>query len=206
MMLKSYQESAASSCEIEKKIEKAKLQVDVGSKYYHYRERYKEYLILSLGVQEATEEICVVYQALYGDNIVWVRNLDLFLSEVDCDGKKVSRFQKVSSYHAEKQPRISTNEKDGDEIFHKLQQAAKCVEKQKKYTHYRDSTKFYQVLALGVQEATEEICVIYKALYGSGIVWVRSLSDFIAEVVIDGTSIPRFKKVDDIKYQVSSCN
>lgn len=41
------------------------------------------YIVLDIAKNTETKEECVVYRALYGENILWVRPLDMFLSEVD---------------------------------------------------------------------------------------------------------------------------
>ncbi len=69
--------------------------VEVGAIYSHYRNPKLQYEVINIGIQEATEKICVIYKALYGDDIVWVRDLDAWLEPVEYEGKKVARFQKV---------------------------------------------------------------------------------------------------------------
>lgn len=71
------------------------LQVEVGAIYHHYRDPKLKYKVIDIAIQEATEKICVVYKALYGDGIVWVRNLDSWLEPVLQDEKLVPRFKKV---------------------------------------------------------------------------------------------------------------
>lgn len=41
------------------------------------------YIVLDIAKNTETKEECVVYRVLYGENILWVRPLDMFLSEVD---------------------------------------------------------------------------------------------------------------------------
>ena len=59
------------------------------------------------------------------------------------------------------------------------------------YEHYKDNK--YQVLAVGLHSETLEELVIYKALYGKKLTWVRPLKMFLESVVIDGIKKPRFK-------------
>ena len=59
------------------------------------------------------------------------------------------------------------------------------------YTHYKDPTKQYKVVAIGIQEWDDQPCVIYEWQYGPKFVFVRPLSNWI-EMVGD---VPRFKKV-----------
>ncbi len=81
--------------ELNKKLEELKNRVEVGGLYSHYRNPDNHYKILAVGFIEATEEPCVIYQALYGENLTWVRTADEFLSEVEFEGKTVPRFRPV---------------------------------------------------------------------------------------------------------------
>lgn len=49
--------------------------------YRHFKGNY--YLVEELAKDSETEETIVVYRKLYGDGSLWVRPLDMFLSEVD---------------------------------------------------------------------------------------------------------------------------
>ena len=69
--------------------------------YKHFKGDY--YLVEELGKYSETEEVCVVYRKLYDDGSLWIRPLDMFLSEVDHkkypDVKEKYRFtlQKIKS-------------------------------------------------------------------------------------------------------------
>ena len=73
--------------------------VEVGATYTHFKNPSKPYKVLSIALMEATEEPCVIYQALYGSDFMkttlWVRALNVWLSEVPFEGKLVPRFQKA---------------------------------------------------------------------------------------------------------------
>ena len=62
-------------------------------RYRHYKG--KEYHVIGCAQHSETEEILVVYQALYGDYGLWVRPLDMFVQEVETEGRRVPRFQLV---------------------------------------------------------------------------------------------------------------
>lgn len=62
--------------------------------YRHYKN--KDYKVLSTAVNEETKEEMVVYQAMYGENKVWVRLKKIFLEEVEVDGQKKPRFEFIS--------------------------------------------------------------------------------------------------------------
>lgn len=41
------------------------------------------YLVSDIAIHSETKEKYVVYRALYGDNLLYIRPIDMFLSEVD---------------------------------------------------------------------------------------------------------------------------
>ncbi len=59
------------------------------------------------------------------------------------------------------------------------------------YEHYKGNR--YQTLGVGLHSETLEELVIYKALYGQGLTWVRPLKMFLEKVSIDGIKKPRFR-------------
>lgn len=72
-------------------------------KYRHYKGHYYE--VLSLAQDEATKRKMVVYRALdecpdltaeYGDRPWFTRAYDVFMEEVEYQGKVVSRFEFIS--------------------------------------------------------------------------------------------------------------
>lgn len=65
----------------------------LGSVYEHYKG--KRYKILSVGRHSETLEESIVYQALYGENDVWIRPLAMFLENIVVDGKTKPRFELV---------------------------------------------------------------------------------------------------------------
>lgn len=74
----------------------AKEKVEVGGKYIHYKHPDRNYTVLHVGLQEATEEPCVVYQTSHSSGLIWVRNLDDWLAKVENEkGEIVSRFTKI---------------------------------------------------------------------------------------------------------------
>lgn len=62
-----------------------------GSMYEHYSG--KKYKFLTIARHSETLEELVVYQALYGENDVWVRPLLMFLEHVSIHGEKTPRFK-----------------------------------------------------------------------------------------------------------------
>ncbi|MFR1111589.1 MAG: DUF1653 domain-containing protein [Anaerotruncus colihominis] len=47
---------------------------------------------MGLARHSETLEQLVVYRALYGEGGLWVRPLDMFMEEIERDGKRIARF------------------------------------------------------------------------------------------------------------------
>ncbi len=62
-------------------------------RYRHFKG--KEYEVLYLARHSETEELMVVYRALYGDFGIWVRPAAMWNEAVERDGKKQPRFCKI---------------------------------------------------------------------------------------------------------------
>ncbi|MEI8061206.1 MAG: DUF1653 domain-containing protein [Candidatus Berkelbacteria bacterium] len=68
-------------------------------KYQHYSDKF--YQVIGVAHHSETLEELVVYKALYdskefGNNALWVRPKDIFLSKVQIDGEKVPRFKFIT--------------------------------------------------------------------------------------------------------------
>jgi len=61
------------------------------------------------------------------------------------------------------------------------------------YRHYKGND--YEVLGVATHSETEEVVVVYRALYGEFGLWVRPLAMFEETVEIDGVVTPRFARV-----------
>ena len=64
-----------------------------------------------------------------------------------------------------------------------------------KYRHYKGN--YYQVLHVARHSETEELLVVYRSLYGDSGIWVRPLKMFTELVQVEGTSVPRFRRITD---------
>lgn len=69
--------------------------------YRHFKGNY--YLVEEIAQDSETSEKIVVYRKLYGDGSLWVRPLDMFLSEVDHDKypntKQKYRFELAEEFN-----------------------------------------------------------------------------------------------------------
>lgn len=65
---------------------------ETGATYVHYKGG--EYTIVETGFLEDSEAPCVVYRSKHHD-IVWVRTAKNFLEEVEYNGRRQPRFEKV---------------------------------------------------------------------------------------------------------------
>ena len=63
------------------------------------------------------------------------------------------------------------------------------------YRHYKGH--HYRVLGLARHSETEEVLVVYDALYGSRGRWVRPAAMFVETVEIGGRRVPRFEWVGE---------
>jgi hypothetical protein len=64
--------------------------------YRHFKGN--EYELIGTAKYSETLEDMVVYRALYGEQVLWVRLADSFAGEVERDGYKGPRFVWVRSY------------------------------------------------------------------------------------------------------------
>jgi len=63
--------------------------------YEHYKK--KRYKIVGVVRHSETKEELALYHSLYGNRRWWVRPLNMFLEEVEVDGKKVPRFKYIGN-------------------------------------------------------------------------------------------------------------
>ena len=56
-------------------------EIKINGIYKHFKGDL--YLVVDIAIDSETERPMVVYRALYGDNLLYVRDLEMFLSEVD---------------------------------------------------------------------------------------------------------------------------
>jgi hypothetical protein len=73
----------------------------VGGLYEHTRTK-KRYRILGVGNHSETLEAVVIYQSQYddpkfGSQAIWVRPKEMFMEQVEIDGKLLPRFQQIEN-------------------------------------------------------------------------------------------------------------
>jgi hypothetical protein len=73
-------------------LDQAAKEVSVGGIYGQYKRPQETYEVLHHAVTEADDSICVVYQAQYGEGLIFTRPLESWLDKVEWEDKLVDRF------------------------------------------------------------------------------------------------------------------
>jgi hypothetical protein len=79
--------------ELGESLKKAASLVKVGSIYKHYKGN--QYKVTGLAIYEPNSEPCVIYKALYGDNLTFIRPVSVWTETINIDGIEVCRFSLV---------------------------------------------------------------------------------------------------------------
>jgi len=67
--------------DLERELGIAKTQVRIGGIYLHYKNPDHKVRVTAIGVQEATDKLCVIYQDMANEKLVFVRDLDVWIEE-----------------------------------------------------------------------------------------------------------------------------
>lgn len=84
--------------------------------YRHFKGQF--YAVDNIAKHSETDEFYVVYRALYGEQGLWVRPLEMFDETIEREGKRLKRFAPAS---AEEIALLSTKEVNAQQV--KIQQA-----------------------------------------------------------------------------------
>jgi hypothetical protein len=84
-----------SEAELVRRLEAARQQVRVGSRYRHYSSEKLEYEVVDVALIEGDDTPGVIYRTTYGEPVTWVRPLASWLEAVEVEGKMVPRFRLV---------------------------------------------------------------------------------------------------------------
>lgn len=87
-----------SSETLEQLVKTAQTKIQVNQIYQHYKDSTKTYRIIAIALDEASESVSIVYQALYAPHLTWIRPITNFLEAVTWEGKPVTRFQLISKF------------------------------------------------------------------------------------------------------------
>ena len=75
------------------RLAQAATKIEVGARYEHYKKQ--TYKVLHLALREEDTEPCVVYQAEYGEQLIFTRPVTDWLEVIKVDGQVTQRFTKL---------------------------------------------------------------------------------------------------------------
>jgi hypothetical protein len=84
-----------SHAKLHTELEKARRKAIIGGVYSHYKYPENTYKVINLGFIESTDDICVIYQAIYNQELIFVRPLNDWLEILEWNGEKVARFSRI---------------------------------------------------------------------------------------------------------------
>ena len=62
-------------------------------KYQHFKGQY--YQVLHIARHSETDNYLVIYQKLYDDYSIWARPYEMFVEEIEREGKRIKRFSYI---------------------------------------------------------------------------------------------------------------
>lgn len=80
-------------------------ELKINSIYKHFKGDY--YLVVDVANHSETNEKYVIYRQLYGNNSLWIRPIDIFLSEVD--HKKYPKVEQKYRFELQEINSVSSN-------------------------------------------------------------------------------------------------
>ena len=84
-----------SELELRHRLSEAEALVEVGARYAHYKHPEAAYTIRGFAIREDTQDVCVIYDAEYGERIPFIRSIQSFVESVEVEGASVPRFSKL---------------------------------------------------------------------------------------------------------------
>lgn len=90
----------------------------------------------------------------------------------------------------------TSGHKSPEQIEQEITEASKLITPGARYVHYKGAQKVYRVVGFATLEATDELCVIYEALYANGLQFVRPVSVWLETVEWEGKTVPRFAMLE----------
>lgn len=78
------------------------------------------------------------------------------------------------------------------------------IKMEKIYKHYKGG--YYKLLSIARHSETLDEMVVYQALYGEHVIWVRPAKMFFGTVTLDGKDVPRFIEIEDAEKQSVKVN
>ena len=79
--------------------------IKINGIYKHFKRDY--YLVIDIANHSETKEKYIVYRSLYGDNNLYIRPMDMFLSEVDHE-----KYPNVEQKYRFELQKIKSSQKD----------------------------------------------------------------------------------------------
>jgi len=85
-----------SDAKLKAQLDDASTKVKVGGLYHHYKKPDLSYKVLNVAYMEADMSLCVIYEAQYGEKLIFVRPLAVWLEKVEWQGKSIDRFTSIT--------------------------------------------------------------------------------------------------------------
>ena len=105
--------------------------------YRHFKG--KRYELVDFARHSETEEMMVVYRALYGDRGLWVRPLSMWSEQVECNGRTMPRFVPEDEYSdIVRQPACNDDDWDEDGSLDSLSPKLRVLKRFYGYDAFRE--------------------------------------------------------------------
>jgi hypothetical protein len=85
--------------------------------------------------------------------------------------------------------------KTGEELLAEIAVAEKQIMLDAPYVHYKGADKLYKPIHFATLESNNELCVVYRALYGEKLLFIRPVSVWLETVEWHGKTAKRFTPV-----------